>query len=63
MLLLSYFKLFAQTSYDKYNWLIYVAMLEKKNYNFKKTKKKYQKAFKYKKQQKKTKKLSYTNNK
>ena len=48
MLLLSYFKLFAQTSYDKYNWLIYVAMLEKKNSNFEKAKKHFEKAFKYK---------------
>lgn len=54
-----YHPLIAQNSYDKYNWLIYAAMLEKKKSNFEKAKKYFRKAFSYKKPQGATDVLNY----
>lgn len=51
--------LYSQTSYDKYNWLIYAGMIEKKKENFNRAKFYFEKAFNYKEPQGSTDMLNY----
>lgn len=51
--------LYSQTSYDKYNWLIYAGMIEKKKEDFDKARFYFEKAFKYKEPQGSTDMLNY----